>query len=189
MCAKVASALCVGPKGWAQTSGPAHELGIRRPLRGPRTYGPPAGRARFLVARAPCRAHFSPISVPGPAWLCGGFRTRPGTQGRPDFVHWRPCSNGGLYTGCGLHCTNPRWNRPSSAQSPSRRFRAPRAAGSRPAGCLPTQRDTKGTVPFLSRKTRQEAIPPGASNVAMKRVDTSPAVPDIQKSRGPARGS
>ena len=28
---------------------------------------PPAGRARFLVARAPCRARFSPISVHGPA--------------------------------------------------------------------------------------------------------------------------
>ena len=37
---------------------------------GPRTFGPSAGRARFLVARAPCRARFSPISVhPGPAGL------------------------------------------------------------------------------------------------------------------------
>jgi hypothetical protein len=31
--------------------------------------GPPAGRVRFLVARAPCRARFSPISVHGPAGL------------------------------------------------------------------------------------------------------------------------
>ena len=31
--------------------------------------GPPAGRVRFFVARAPCRARFSPISVHGPAGL------------------------------------------------------------------------------------------------------------------------
>ena len=60
------SALCVGPKGWAQTSGPAHDLGIRRPLR---TSGS-AGRSCALFGRTgPCRACFSPISVhPGPAW-------------------------------------------------------------------------------------------------------------------------
>ena len=31
--------------------------------------GPPAGRARFLAARAPCRARFSPVSAHGPAGL------------------------------------------------------------------------------------------------------------------------
>ena len=101
--------------------------------------GPPAGRARFLVARAPCRARFSPISVHGPA----GFTTvsvhDQARRGRPDFVHWRPCSNGGLRTARRRHCTNPCRNRPSSAQSPGRLFRAPRAAASCPAGCSSTR--------------------------------------------------
>ena len=132
----VDGAMGVGPKRWAQTSGSAYELVIRSPLR---TSGPPAGRARFLVARAPCRARFSPISVHGPAGFMAVSVHDQARRGRPDFVRWRPCSNGGLYTGCSLHCTNPRWNRPSSAQSPGRRFRAPRAAAGCPARCLPTQ--------------------------------------------------
>ena len=40
------------------------------------------------------------------------------------FVHWRPRLDGGLYTGTAWHCTNPLPNNLSSAQSPSRRFRA-----------------------------------------------------------------
>ena len=123
------SALCVGPKRWAQTS------------------GLPAGRARFLAARDLGRARFSSIS--GPAWLgtvsVHDQARRECTAGLPDFVHWRPCSNGGLRTARRRHCANPCWNRPSSAQSPGRRFRAPRAAGSRPAGCPPAR---SAEVPF-----------------------------------------
>ena len=80
-----------------------------------------------------------PGSVHGPAGLGTVSVRDQARRGRPDFVHWRPCSNGGLRTGRRLYCTNPCRNRPSSAQSPCRRFRAPHAAGSRLAGCSPTQ--------------------------------------------------
>ena len=66
---------------------------------------------------------------PSGAW--DGFRTRLDTSGRA----------GGrtLHASRRRPCTNPCWDWPSIAQSPCRRFRAPRAAGSRLAGCSPTQ--------------------------------------------------
>ena len=103
------------------------------------------------------RALFADFRTSRPSGSWDGFRTRrcrsvhgpadfaavsvhdQARRGLPDFVHWRPCSSRGLYTGRRWHCTNPCWNRPSSAQSPGRRFRALRAAARRPVRCLPTR--------------------------------------------------
>ena len=103
-------------------AGPRHARGFvsvtRARLSQPHVHArgksPPAGRARFLVARAPCRARFSPISAHGPTGLGTvsvhdvpgahaaqralrrfPYTTRHAGGAQQDFVRWRPCSNGG----------------------------------------------------------------------------------------------
>ena len=47
----------------------------------------------------------------------GGLHT--GALSAVGFVHWSPRPERGLYTGVGRHCTNPLRNDPPSAQSPA----------------------------------------------------------------------
>ena len=101
------SALCVGPKGWAQTSGSAHDLGIRgsRPTSGPPARRPLRGPgSRSLVVT-------TGLHESGGAWRSAV----PGGDGG-DFVHSRHRFGGTLYTAGQNQCTNPRPYRAASVQ-------------------------------------------------------------------------
>ena len=121
-------------------------------------------------------------------------RKRPLQCAKSGFVHWRPCLDGGLYTGlldtvgyvhCGpclggtlytdrcRHCTNPLRNVPSSVQSPvhSSGHRIPE----HPLRSVAVRGPAGGMLRLISRAARREgaaggrrclSTPPGAGEFA-----------------------